>query len=102
MKSSDQIRSEIVAEYERSAPFREQLQKYSTTVYNLSIDYHKTRLAELGIDMVDTAVVAVLDVRNTPKTTDKVLEELTASGVKFNRAVRDVGTDKIYLMYEAP
>lgn len=101
MKTSTDIAGEIVEKYHETKEVREKMQQYSSEVYNLSIDFHRTRLKELGIDLTDMALVATLDIRMSVRSVETTIANLLQNNIKINRAIRDVGSDKIYLFYES-
>lgn len=98
MSETKNLRAEITRIYDESKPARQSFLDYSTKMLALSVEYHKAAIQEkLGVDMQSGVVVAALDVRETPASADKALDELKAAGVPITGAIHDIQEAKIYL-----
>ena len=85
----------------RGANLLTEMQKYSTQMLHLSVQYVQDRLAEFrpGQHIVTRTLVATLDCYNTPKTNDDILEAIKKQwpDLKVSEIVFDKGSNKFLI-----
>lgn len=96
--NASETRQKITELCDTARPMWLQVHEHSSKLAALSVEYHRQSLAEiLGVVMTDGALIATLDIRNTPKTLDKSLAELKLSGLTGLKAIHDLQEGKIYV-----
>ena len=95
----DEIRSKIVEQYNVFLPHMQAYHEYAERISALSLQYHNTRLSEvLELPMEEGVLVATLDARETPKSLDTKLAQLTAlPDTKIRRVIFDRVKGTYYL-----
>lgn len=95
-------RQKIVSALEKNKPLWEQIHTESRALAALSVEYHRESLKEqLGVEMVDGLVVAVLDIREKPINLDTTIQQIKMSGATGLKAFHDLKEGKIYVFKSA-
>lgn len=93
--SADEIRSKILEQFEGFKPHLTAYHDYAERMAALSIEYHSARLSEFAPPVEEGVLIASLDARETPKSLDAKLAQL--SGVSIKRAIFDRTKATYYL-----
>lgn len=91
-------RKKIAEHLEAQKPLWQEIHAKSAELAALSVEYHKQSLQEqLSVTVEDGLVVAVLDIRQTPKSLDTTVSQIKMSGATGLRAFHDLKEGKIYV-----
>lgn len=100
-ETSEQCRSAMVEQYEGFKPQVAAYAEYATRIAALSEEFHRLRLREAFSAATtlheEGTLIATIDARETPKSLDVKLAELSSAGVKPGMIIFDRIGNKFYL-----
>jgi hypothetical protein len=89
--SADDIRHKILGQFKAFQPHMQAYSQYANGIAALSIEYHNARLRDvLGVTIEEGVLAIALDARETPKSLDEKLAQLTQiPGLVIKRIIFD-------------
>lgn len=99
MQNSDDLRHQIMNQYNGFANEIRAFAEYSARVAALSLEYHKAKLTESfpAAPMHELTLALTLDTRETPKSLDTKLAQFAAAGVTARLMIHDQANHSIHI-----
>jgi hypothetical protein len=89
--TADELRSALVAQFEKFKPSLEQYHEYAQRCMALAQEYHAVRLEDAFPEakIEELTLVATLDARETPKSLDTKLAQFASENITVRRMIFD-------------